>query len=684
MSDEYSKKWKSVDKSLKKVLEEMPSVKAMSKDEWYKFLKIVKDDKRGVRTLHNHLQAGGDGKKSPFYDSATSRLGKYFSDKEKAQKKPEDKKAEKKEKDQGFTKVGGNSKKIRERKAKMPWEEHQPMEGTKLFTVATNREAERLNANDPCEEAEGYAFVDFDDLPKMYAEYVYAKGPIALVAKKPKKGKEGGDDLKNMRIAIEKIKTEAESRTAKRVFPDMQEDTLRVCHKDDCTSFTTQVVILNVNEYRKILASKSTLPALQMQSNPMTELSVAILEPLCYELGLETWWKTVVNMDMNQIKRTLVNIVQIPTKMWKPKENHIHLKRNRALKWRNQDIPEGRILTIIEVPNELVHEVLAISGKHGLIVDLASRNIKEEHEKECASVRLPEEWNIKETLKKIEEMPKKAKEVSRGVVPTRRGFALRVRKDAEAEVTAFLNPEEATRLGPALGIRPKSAWVIKGVPSYADSGMIVKTIAQNGGDSWPGWIVRPRRPLTSNRGRVTTWLVDAVVEPPAPVITLNGFLISIEKYTESTTMTKRVAAWMNVSPKPNFEMVPGSIYDRDEAAEGREGQQEASFVEAVTRTVKAVAKDIVMHPPPSQETEEKVAKRKLTAESEVRIETGTATAAQEDNASMMKRMLDKLDQKDEQINQMMKTIEGLRVQIQSLMDKLTTQTQVQNAEENDI
>ena len=212
----------------------------------------------------------------------------------------------------------------------------------------------------------------------------------------------------------------------------------------------------------------------------------------------------------------------------------------------------------------------------------------------------------------------------------------------------------------------------------------MKTIAQNSGDSWPGWIVRPRRPLTSNRGRVTTWLVDAVVEPPAPVITLNGFIISIERYIESTTTNKRASAWMNISPKLNHEIVPGSIYESDEAAAGREGKQEASFVEAVTRTVKAVAKDIVMHPLPNKEAEEKVAKRKLTVENEVRIETGSATVGQEENASMMKRMLDKLDQKDEQINQMMKTIEGLRAQIQNLMDKLTTHTQVQNTEENDI
>ena len=103
------------------------------------------------------------------------------------------------------------------------------------------------------------------------------------------------------------------------------------------------------------------------------------------------------------------------------------------------------------VPNELAHDVPAISGKHGLIIDLARRDVKEKHEQECASMRLPEEWSIKEVLEKCKELPKQAKDVSRGIVPTRRGFAERGGKDAEGDITALINPNEAARLGPALG-----------------------------------------------------------------------------------------------------------------------------------------------------------------------------------------------------------------------------------------
>ena len=129
--------------------------------------------------------------------------------------------------------------------------------------------------------------------------------------------------------------------------------------------------------------------------------------------------------------------------MWKPRESQIFVRRNRAFKWRDQEIPEGRVLTVIAVPNELVPELLAIFGKHRLRIDLPRMEIKEKHEQECVSVRLPEEWGTKEALKNLE-MPEKAKEVTRGIVQTRKGYALRMEKAAEGDIVALLNLAEAT------------------------------------------------------------------------------------------------------------------------------------------------------------------------------------------------------------------------------------------------
>ena len=170
MSDEYSRNWKCVDKGLENAFLGTPSVKAMNKDEWHKFLKTVKEDKQGVARMHKLIQAGGDSKKSQFHDSATSRLGKFFSDKEKATKKPEDKTAERNEKEKSFTKVKASTNPAREKRQTLPWEELEPSGETKLFDTSTNKEAERLNDNDAVEEAEGYAFVSADSLPKKFGD----------------------------------------------------------------------------------------------------------------------------------------------------------------------------------------------------------------------------------------------------------------------------------------------------------------------------------------------------------------------------------------------------------------------------------------------------------------------------------------------------------------------------------
>ena len=211
--------------------------------------------------------------------------------------------------------------------------------------------------------------------------------------------------------------------TSRRVLPEIGERQMRLLNKKECRTETRDVIIFNINASRKILPKMGALPALQMQANPVTELSVAILEPMCYDQGLESWWKSVSSMSMSQLKKTLTSLVEIPSKLWKPKEGQIFVRRNRALKWRDEEIPEGRILTVIATPNELVNDVLSISGKHGLIIDLASRQLKEKCEEEIAYVRLPEEVGIKEALKKVEDMPKLAREATRGLIPTRKGYA---------------------------------------------------------------------------------------------------------------------------------------------------------------------------------------------------------------------------------------------------------------------
>ena len=222
-------------------------------------------------------------------------------------------------------------------------------------------------------------------------------------------------------------------------------------------------------------------------------------------------------------------------------------------------------------------------------------------------------------------------------------------------------------------MRPKSTWVIKGIPSYADSGMIVKTLAQSN-CSWPGWVIRPRRPLTSNRGRVNTWMVDAMVEPPSTVITLNGFLINIEEYVETPTAGKK--AWMNIKPKILHEIIPGQIYEGEATDKEEDDKSEGKNLDPTQQAErpKKKVKDIDMQPADDEET--RVTKRRLesdeqsTRKAERHAEQETSTSAASGNETLINKLLEKLAEKDDQIAKMMAKIDSLQTKLVELSDAL--------------
>ena len=106
-----------------------------------------------------------------------------------------------------------------------------------------------------------------------------------------------------MKTGIAKVCKEVENRSSKRVFPEIEEAQMCLYSTKECKTETKMVTILNISASRKILPRMGAVPALQMQANLVTELSVAILEPMCYDMGLESWWKSVVNMSMPQLKK---------------------------------------------------------------------------------------------------------------------------------------------------------------------------------------------------------------------------------------------------------------------------------------------------------------------------------------------------------------------------------------------
>ena len=67
--------------------------------------------------------------------------------------------------------------------------------------------------------------------------------------------------------------------------------------------------------------------------------------------------------------------------------------------------------------------------------------------------------------------------------------------------------------------------------------------------------------MTANRGRLSTWLVESAVEPPAPVITLSNYIIQIEEYGDRSPTSTKARAWLDIKPRPQHKSILGQIYE---------------------------------------------------------------------------------------------------------------------------
>ena len=168
-------------------------------------------------------------------------------------------------------------------------------------------------------------------------------------------------------------------------------------------------------------------------------------------------------------------------------------------------------------------------------------------------------------MSRIDALTPELKKATRGIIPTYKGYALRVEQQAEARITAVMNPKEAEILGPAMGLAAKSQWVVKGVPHYATKAQIIHTLSQSSAGGWPGWTIRPTKTLTSAKSGTITWKVDAETEPPMKTITLNNYLITIEAYIEKTLAAKGGSLPpLRIVPKRlQHEISFGDIYERE-------------------------------------------------------------------------------------------------------------------------
>ena len=71
---------------------------------------------------------------------------------------------------------------------------------------------------------------------------------------------------------------------------------------------------------------------------------------------------------------------------------------------------------------------------------------------------MPIKSDLLQTLDALKKLPPKIKNMHLGIVPTQKGWAIRMADDEEGrtETLKAIDPETAQRMGPALGMQPKS------------------------------------------------------------------------------------------------------------------------------------------------------------------------------------------------------------------------------------
>ena len=147
---------------------------------------------------------------------------------------------------------------------------------TKLIVRTTGALASPLDADDSLENANGFEFVRVEQLRSRVDEYGDARGPIAFITPS------------QTAAEVRCLKTKLSKDWPGKIFPIIERRGIMLYNKIEAKVIKKDVTILNINQDNVIDAVLKLVAALTMQANPKMQLSVAVLEPICYDLGLES------------------------------------------------------------------------------------------------------------------------------------------------------------------------------------------------------------------------------------------------------------------------------------------------------------------------------------------------------------------------------------------------------------
>ncbi len=125
-------------------------------------------------------------------------------------------------------------------------------------------------------------------------------------------------------------------------------------------------------------------------------------------------------------------------------DTNVRIQRNRTLRWRGDFLEDSRIQVTTTVERYDVRDVLAKSGRHGMLMEFAPEF---RYCDDLVRVRMPPNMDLQAVNARIDSMDARLRNKIIGVVPTPQGYAIRVPKWEEAEITNEVNPKMAADMG---------------------------------------------------------------------------------------------------------------------------------------------------------------------------------------------------------------------------------------------
>ena len=398
-----------------------------------------------------------------------------------------------------------------------PWKEQEVLAHT-AFEGEISGPVCKLREDDEPTTAKGYMLCSKDAAAKVTDRFLgRATEPIVLVlppSMTPKDVEQVKRGLEVRRNNIHSHNNSAENGNDATISVDPSITPSDIAIRDPNTGHEQgpiRVWLVHFSQWDRLMPKHKlqdqddACPTLVAQAPSTTDLAVTVCKPMCEEMGLGEWWKSISSKTVEQAKKDMqARFLNTDVVRRLPR-----LAKDRSFFWRGEKMEDAAMRFYFTVEKEKTEELLARSGLNGTLVEHTER----QEEEGVTKILLPIDWKLADCIEKVKALPQLVKRMTKGIIPSRRGYSVRVAAEHRATVVRTLLPEKAEEAGAALDLKRTSTWTVRGLPKRMEKQEVMRVMATTT-LAWKGWIVLPTRQVGHYRDFCATWIVDADEPPP--------------------------------------------------------------------------------------------------------------------------------------------------------------------------